>query len=82
MIGSYKLNENMTLTITQEAAQLFAQATGQANFEMLAIAPLEFRAKELNIKLVFNPSSVNKKAIGSLVLHQAGMAMKAEKLNR
>jgi hypothetical protein len=48
---------------------------------MLAIAPLEFRAKELNIKLVFNPSSANKRAIGSLVLHQAGMEMKAEKLN-
>ena len=81
LIGSYKLNENMTLTITQEATQLFAQATGQAKFEMLAIAPLEFRAKELNVKLVFNPSSANKKTIGSLVLHQAGMAMKAEKLN-
>jgi CubicO group peptidase (beta-lactamase class C family) len=81
LIGSYKLNENMTLTITQEAAQLFVQATGQPKFEMLAIAPLEFRAKELNIKLVFNPSSVNKRAIGSLVLHQAGMEMKAEKLN-
>jgi len=81
LIGSYKLNENMTLTITQEAAQLFVQATGQPKFEMLAIAPLEFRAKELNIKLVFNPSSANKKAIGSLVLHQAGVEMKAEKLN-
>ena len=81
LIGSYKLNENMTLTITQEAAQLFVQATGQPKFEMLAIAPLEFRAKELNIKLVFNPSSANKKAIGSLVLHQAGVEMEAEKLN-
>jgi hypothetical protein len=48
---------------------------------MLAIAPLEFRAKELNIKLVFNPSSANKRAIGSLVLHQAGMEMKAKLIN-
>ena len=81
LIGSYKLNEHMTLTITQEASQLFVQATGQAKFEILAIAPLEFRAKELNIKLVFNPISANKRAIGSLVLHQAAMEMKAEKLN-
>jgi hypothetical protein len=48
---------------------------------MLAIAPLEFRGKELNVKLVFNPSSEDKKAMDSLVLHQAGMAMKAEKLS-
>ncbi|WP_340680270.1 serine hydrolase [Paraglaciecola sp.] len=81
LIGNYKLNENMTLTITQEAAQLFVQATGQTKFEMLAISPLEFRAKALNLKLVFNPSSADKKAIDSLVLHQAGMAMQAEKLN-
>jgi CubicO group peptidase (beta-lactamase class C family) len=81
LIGSYKLNENMTLTITQDVTQLFVQATGQAKFEILAIAPLEFRAKELNIKLVFNPSSADKKEIDSLVLHQAGMALKAKKLN-
>jgi hypothetical protein len=80
-IGSYKLNEHMTLTINQEASQLFVQATGQAKFEILAIAPLEFRGKELNVKLVFNPSSANKKVIGSLVIHQAAMVMKAEKLN-
>jgi len=85
LIGSYKLNENMTLTVTQvvtgKAPQLFVQATGQPKFEMLAIAPLEFRAKDLNIKLLFNPSREDKKVIESLVLHQAGMAMKAEKLD-
>jgi CubicO group peptidase (beta-lactamase class C family) len=80
LIGSYKLNENMTLTITQDVTQLFVQATGQAKFEMFAIAPLEFRAKELNIKWVFNPSSADKKEIDSLVLHQAGTALKAEKI--
>jgi hypothetical protein len=35
LIGSYKLNENMTLTITQEAAQLFVQATGHLNLKCL-----------------------------------------------
>ena len=68
------------MAITQEDTQLFVQATGQAKFEILAIAPLEFKAKELNIKLVFHPSSADKEVIDSLVLHQAGMAMKAEKL--
>jgi CubicO group peptidase (beta-lactamase class C family) len=80
-VGNYKLNENMTLTITQEDTQLFVQATGQAKFEILAIAPLEFKAKKLNVKLLFNLSSADKKDIDSLVLHQAGMALKAEKLN-
>jgi CubicO group peptidase (beta-lactamase class C family) len=82
LIGSYKLNENMTLTITQETIndeiRLFAQATGQSKIEMLAIAPLEFRAKELNIKLVFNPSSRDEKIMDSLELHQAGMVMEAK----
>jgi hypothetical protein len=45
---------------------------------MLAIAPLEFRAKELNIKLVFNPSSRDEKIMDSLELHQAGMVMEAK----
>ena len=72
----------MTLTITQETTndeiRLFAQATGQSKIEMLAIAPLEFRAKELNIKLVFNHSTRDEKIMDSLELHQAGMVMEAK----
>ncbi len=52
-VGRYELAPGFTLTVTQEGAQLLAQATGQGRFELFAAGEREFFARVAPIEVVF-----------------------------
>jgi len=53
-VGSYRLMPNFDVAIRVRDGRLFAQATGQSEFELFAKAPTAFFARVANIDIVFN----------------------------
>ncbi len=78
LVGDYKLNEKLTISISIEEGKLLAQATGQNSFELFPLSDLEYKAKVANIEMIFNPAS--DESIESLTLHQGGGTMIAPRL--
>ncbi len=78
LVGDYKLNEQLTITIRVEEGKLLAQATGQNSFQLFPLSDVEYKAKVANIRMVFNP--VDDGSIESLTLHQGGGTIIAPKL--
>ncbi len=77
-IGKYALAPEFIIEVTVKDSQIFAQATGQGQFELFAEDETNFFAKVAPIKIRFNKD--NSGTINSLTLFQGGREMPAEKI--
>ncbi|SDS15783.1 CubicO group peptidase, beta-lactamase class C family [Polaribacter sp. KT25b] len=75
--GVYEIQPGFDLTITAKENQLFAQATGQAQFELFATTETNFFLKVVKAEIEFHKNE--KDEIIALTLYQGGNAMKAMK---
>ncbi len=76
--GRYQLAPNFILTITRDGDRLYAQATGQPRFEILAEGARDFFFKDFDAQLTFVVDS-NDRAT-SLVQHQNGADHPAKRM--
>lgn len=76
-VGTYALAPTFKLTITIDAGQLYAQATGQAKFPIFASGPDAFFYKVVDARLTFDRSPDGK--VCALVLHQNGQHIRGAK---
>jgi len=76
-VGTYELAPTFALVITREAAQLYAQATGQGRFAVFPEAESEFFARITNLQISFIRDGTG--AVTGLVLHQNGVDRPAKK---
>ena len=77
LAGRYVVRDNYTITISKEEGRLFSQATGMPKLEILPIAEKEFAVKGFNIKITFISDKTGE--ITSLIVHQAGTEVKAQR---
>ncbi len=75
--GSFEIQPGFDLTITSKGNQLFAQATGQQQFELFAESKTKFFLKVVKASVEFHENE--KGEIDALTLYQGGRAMKAKK---
>lgn len=78
-VGNYELAPSVLMSITTQGNQIFAQLTGQAQFEIFAEKEGTFFFKVVEAQLVFNKSDDGK--ISGVTLNQAGRQMPAKKIN-
>ena len=76
--GSYQLAPEFFISIRKEGKQLYAQATGQPEFEIYPSSSREFYLKVVEASLTFNTNDEGK--LISLTLHQNGQDMEALRL--
>jgi CubicO group peptidase (beta-lactamase class C family) len=74
--GAYELAPGFVLTVTHEGDKLFAQATGQPKFELVAESETEFNVSIVNARVTF--STAPDGAV-ILTLHQGGRDVPAKK---
>jgi len=77
-IGKYELQPGFIITITTKENQIFAQLTGQPQFEIFAETEATFFFKVVPASMDFNKN--DKDEIISLTLHQGGRDMEAKKI--
>ena len=77
-VGKYELAPGMIIDITTKDTQLFAQLTGQPQFELFAEKEDHFFLKVVVAQLVFNKDAAGK--VTSATLYQNGMTMPAKKI--
>ncbi len=77
-IGKYQLAPEFILTISRKGNQLLAQATGQGEFKLYASSENEFFLKVVEARVTFNKNEEG--VIKSLILHQGGQDMPANKM--
>lgn len=77
-VGKYELAPGMIIDITTKDTQLFAQLTGQPQFELFAEKEDHFFLKVVVAQLVFNKDTSGN--ITSVTLFQNGMEMPAKKV--
>jgi hypothetical protein len=75
LAGVYALNPSFKLTLRQREGRLFAQATGQGEFELFAAAPLRFFARVAAIELEFDDAADGVSPAG-LRLRQSGATLR------
>lgn len=73
-VGRYQLAPGFTLTVTQEAGQLQAQATGQGKFDLFAAGEREFFARVAPVEVTFVADGEQ------LTLKQNGREMVAKRI--
>jgi len=76
--GQYELQPGFVITVTRNEKQLFAQATGQPQFELFASDYNKFYLKVIDAQVTFNAN--NKGKIDSLTLHQNGQDLPAKRI--
>ena len=76
-VGKYELQPGFILTITSKGTQLFAQATGQSQFEIFPESSTKFFLKVVKASVEFHKDEAGK--VNALTLFQGGRAMKAKK---
>ncbi len=76
--GRYQLPSGLVITITRKDARLFAQLTGQPEFEVFASSDREFFYTVVNAKLVFE--SEGSARATAVVLHQNGQTPRAPRI--
>jgi hypothetical protein len=69
-LGKYKLNDQLTITVTAVNDKLYAEATGQSKVELKPLSSNEFTVQEINAKVVFEKSSAGK--VEKMRLHMNG----------
>lgn len=77
-IGKYELGPNFHVQISVDGSQIFAQATGQGQFEIYAEDETTFFAKVAAIKVKFNKDASGK--VESFTIFQAGEENVAKKV--
>jgi hypothetical protein len=77
-IGKYELQPGLIIDITTKENQIFAQLTGQPQFEIFAETETTFFFKVVPASLDFNKNDKDK--VTSLTLHQGGRDMEAKKI--
>ena len=77
--GRYELQPGFVIEITTKENQIFAQLTGQPQFEIFAETEVTFFFKVVPASLDFNKS--DKDEVTSLTLHQGGQNMEAKKID-
>jgi len=76
--GIYQLLPSFQIEITSSGSQLFAQATGQPQFELFAESTETFFVKVVDAKVTFNKNPDG--SIKSLTLFQGGQEMEGKKI--
>ncbi|MGV6831347.1 MAG: serine hydrolase [bacterium] len=76
-VGKYELAPQFIITITHEDQKLFAQATGQPQFEIFAEKEDHFYLKVVAASIEFTKDESG--AINGLILNQGGQKMPAKK---
>jgi D-alanyl-D-alanine-carboxypeptidase/D-alanyl-D-alanine-endopeptidase len=71
--GKYQLAPNFILTVRHSGEHLYAQATGQGEFEIFAEGQRDFFAKVTELTITFEP--------GALVLNQMGQHTRAKRID-
>ena len=69
-VGRYQLAPSAFLTVSRKESGLFAQLTGQMEFEIFAESPREFFYKVVDAQLTFEVGADGRAT--AVVLHQAG----------
>jgi Beta-lactamase class C and other penicillin binding proteins len=69
-VGTYRLAPDFALSVTESGGRLFAQATGQARFELFAEGGDRFFYRVVDARLSFTRDAAG--AVDGLVLHQNG----------
>ena len=77
-VGVYELSPEFKITITKDGKKLFAQATGQSQFEIFPFAKNEFFLKVVEASITFNTDDSGK--VNSMTLHQGGQNIPAPKV--
>lgn len=77
-IGKYELQPGFVIEVTTKDSQIFAQATGQPQFEMFAESEDNFFLKVVPAKVVFTKNDNGD--ITMLTLHQGGREMPGKKI--
>lgn len=76
--GRYELAPGFILTVTRSGDQLFAQATGQPQFEIFPSSETEFFLKVVDAQLTFEVGEDRRAA--SVTLHQAGQHVPGKRI--
>ena len=77
-IGKYELQPGFIIEVTTKGTQIFAEATGQPQFEMFAESEDNFFLKVVSASLLFTRNDAG--AVESLTLHQGGQIMPGKKI--
>jgi D-alanyl-D-alanine-carboxypeptidase/D-alanyl-D-alanine-endopeptidase len=75
-LGVYEFVPGFSMAITREGKQLYAQATGQARFEIFPKSQTEFFLKVVEAQVTFN---VTDGKVETLTLNQGGRQMNAKR---
>jgi CubicO group peptidase (beta-lactamase class C family) len=77
-IGKYELQPGFVIEVTTKGSQIFAQATGQPQFEMFAESEDNFFLKVVPASMKFSKNDDG--TVESLTLHQGGQIMPGKKI--
>jgi len=77
-VGVYEITPEFAITVSRKDNQVFAQATGQPEFEIFPSAENEFFLKVVEASVTFNKNE--KGEINGLTLHQGGQNTPATKV--
>ncbi|MDZ4749384.1 MAG: serine hydrolase [Saprospiraceae bacterium] len=75
--GTYELAPGFNIVVTHDGSRLFAQATGQSQFELFATSDNAFYLKVVDARVVF---SKNPEGVVSMTLHQGGQVMPGRRI--
>lgn len=76
--GTYELHPTFQIVVTTEGERIFAQATGQPQFELFAESETTFFLKVVEAKVTFNKNPDG--SVKSLTLFQGGQEMEGMKI--
>lgn len=77
-VGDYQLAPAFSIVVMRESDRLFAQATGQARFELFASSPTRFYLKVVDAQVSFVRNE--KGEVDQLILHQNGRDMPGKRV--
>lgn len=77
-IGQYELGPNFIITVSKEGNTLYAQATGQGSFEIIAETPTKFFPRVFKAYVDFTKDDTGK--VNALILTQNGRRTEAKKI--
>jgi D-alanyl-D-alanine-carboxypeptidase/D-alanyl-D-alanine-endopeptidase len=78
-VGRYQLTPTIVLAITQAGGQLWAQATGQLQYQLFPEGGGKFFAKIADIEIRFEADSTGKAIAMSVVQH--GITLRAARID-
>ena len=79
-VGRYRLNDEITITITSEEEHLYFQVTGQEVVEIFPEADDAFFLRVADVQVVFSRNDDG--AVIAMTVYQAGQEFRAERIGR